>query len=248
MIRVVIVDDDVFKREGMANRLRSADDIDVAATVDQDVAAAWKPHEWRGVDVVLVDVCDDVALGQVGTDVYSGIKVVERVSMFEHLRCIAVTPVCAHPYVRLRLQHARPGYTYHRFQLNDEEELLRAVRLPDQRHLLQLLSEAEITELGGLGFRPNELVDAFVASPLHGHLRADSTHKQLKALGIPRSAIDAYCLRVIGAGFEYGKTLPRNRGEGSQAVEPRWNAIRLLTMKLLGRKDAPPTEHDQPWW
>jgi hypothetical protein len=247
-MKVVIVDDDEFKRAGMAHRLASSPEINVVDTVDQDTAAAQPLSTWESIDAVIVDVCDDRALGEVGTDVYSGVNAVERVSSIRNLRCIAITPVCANPLVRLRLQHARPDYSYHRFQLNDLDALLEAIRYPDKSHRLPELPPQDVKRLGGSNFAPNKMVRSFVASPLHGHLQATSGHKELKAVGIERSAIDAYCTEVELAGYNHIDTLPRSRRKDLLYISPRWPVVRSLTLKLLGRQDAPPTEHDKPWW
>ena len=124
----------------MGHRLASSPEIEVVDTIDQDTAAAQPLSAWESIDAVLVDVCDDRALGEVGTDVYSGISVVERVYRIRNLRCIAITPVCANPLVRLRLQHARPDYSYHRFELNSLDALLEAVMdaIAANRNLLRL--------------------------------------------------------------------------------------------------------------
>ena len=183
-VKVVIVDDDEFKRAGMAERLDSTSEIEIVDTIDQDTAAVRALAEWEAIDAVLVDVCDDRALGEIGTDVYSGISVVERVRRIRNLRCIAITPTCANPLVRLRLQHAHPDYSYHRFQLNSLDALLDAVRFPDREHGLAELPAEKVRRLGGPNFAVNTMVRAFVGSPLHGHLQADSSHKVLKHLGI----------------------------------------------------------------
>jgi len=247
-VKVVIVDDDEFKRTGMAHRLAASSDVEVVDTVDQDKAAARPLSDWEPIDAVIVDVCDDRAIGEVGTDVYSGISVVERVYPIRNLRCIAITPVCAHPLVRLRLQHARPDYSYHRFQLDSLDALLEAVRFPDKSHRLPELTHQQMKRLGGSNFSPNRMVRSFVASPLHGHLRATSGHKELKAVGIERSAIDAYCTEVELAGYNHIDTLPQSRHKDLLYMSPRWPIVRSLTLRLLGRQDAPPTEHDKPWW
>lgn len=247
-LKVVIVDDDEFKRAGMAHRLESSAEIEVLDAVDQDAAAARPLSAWDPVDAVLVDVCDDRAIGEVGTDVYSGISVVERVHPIRRLRCIAITPACANPLVRLRLQHAHPDYSYHRFQLNSLEALLEAVRSPDREHRLPELTPQQVKRLGGLNFLPNKMVRSFIASPLHGHLTAKSRHKDLKAIGIERSVIDKYCTDVELAGYNHIDTLPQSRRNGLHYMSPRWPTVRSLTLKLLGRQDAPPTEHDKPWW
>src|SRR5438045_2488613 len=106
-----------MKRGGICDRL-DARHIEVIGATDQVTAATWPRESWRDVDAVLVDIFDDSAVGEIGTDVYSGIGVVERTRDLP-VRCIAVTPNCAHPLVQLRLHHAKPDYCYHRFQVLD---------------------------------------------------------------------------------------------------------------------------------
>ena len=134
-LRVVIVDDDGWKRTGMASQLHATDLVDVVDAVDQDTAASWVVDRWTEIDAVLIDIFDDRAPGELGTDLYSGINVVERVYRLP-VRCIAVTPSCAHPLVQLRLQQAHPDFCFHRFQLATLEALTEAVRFPGREQRL----------------------------------------------------------------------------------------------------------------
>lgn len=247
-LKVVVVDDDEWKREGMSSRLDATREVDVVASVDQDEAALWPHSRWRDIGAVVVDVYDDRATGEIGTDLYSGVKVVERVRDLP-VRCLAVTPHCAHPLVRLRLQHAKPDYCYHRFQLASLDQLIEAVRFPDREHRLPELATGEVARLGARKLRTNDLVRVFEASVLHGKLQATSGLKQLDRAGVSRRAINAFRRQTVEAGYRHVETLPEGRQwERSPDELPRWPVVRELMLRMLGRQDGPWSEYDKPWW
>ena len=78
---VAVVEDDPWKREALADRLDSSGRVEVVAALDQDEAADRDTEFWQGVDLALVDVYDDRAPGEIGTDLYSGITAIERFCM-----------------------------------------------------------------------------------------------------------------------------------------------------------------------
>lgn len=232
--RVVIVDDDEFKRAGIRARLDATPEVAVVADVDQDIAASWPEDRWSDVDAVLVDIFDDRGVGERGTDLYSGIKVVDRVRPIKNLRCIAVTTSCAHPLVQLRLHQAGPDYCYHRFQLMDLEAVMEAVRFPERGRRLPPPDSSTIKSLGAWNLKANDVVRTYERSPLYPKLDAQAGIKELKAVGVERRAIDQFKQQIVGHGFNH-----------LEAV--RWPAVRTLVLRLLGRQDGPWSEHDKPW-
>lgn len=246
-LKVVIVDDDQWKRAGMRQRLDATPEVIVVDDVDQDSAAAWPLDKWTEIDAVLVDVFDDQGVGEVGTDIYSGIKVVERVRPIRGLRCIAVTPSCPHPLVQLRLHQAQPDFCYHRYELANLHMLTEAVRFPERNHRLPAPDAAIINGLGARNLRANDVVRAFEASALHGRIYEAVGHKVLnRGFGVSRRAVDRFKKQVVDCGFNHLEVLSLDGHAYDES--PRWPAVRTLVLRLLGRKDAPWSEHDKPWW
>ncbi len=250
-LRVVVVDDDEWKRRAMADRLDATDEFKVVGATDQDAAVLWAREEWAGVDAAVIDVFDDRAPGEVGTDMYSGIMVVDRLRDLS-IRSIAVTPSCAHPLVQLRLAQARPGYVYHRYQLANFEQLSEAIRFPARDRKVPEPDPELIRDFGARNLRANDVVRAYLVSPLKGLLQRDLGHKELKRAGLPRSAIDNLKSTVARLGYQVAES---NRASGridatggDPKLEPRWPEVRDLLLTLLGRQDFPPSEYDQPWW
>ena len=247
-LKVVIVDDDEWKRVGMAARLDATKEVDVVASVDHDSAALRPREQWNDIWAVVVDVYDDRAAGEIGTDLYSGINVVERVRDLP-VNSLAVTPHCAHPLVRLRLQQAKPDYCYHRFQLASLDELREAVRYPDRKHRLPDLDPDDVRKLGARRMKANDLVRSFVDSPLHGKLLASSGLKELAREGVQRRTINRFRQQAVDCGYHHFDTLTGERRDEYLPDEiPRWPVIRDLMLHLLGRIDGPWSEYDKPWW
>jgi len=238
-LRVVIVEDDRWKREGMRTHLDAMSEIEVLEAIDQDAAASWPTEQWTDVEAVLVDIFDDRGPGELGSDLYSGINVVERVRRLP-VKCIAVTPSCAHPLVQLRLHQAEPDYCYHRFQLQDLAQVAEALRFPDRK---QRVADPDTWALESLGARKlvaNDVVRTYLDSALAGRIHAETGLKHLVAVGISRREIDRFKKQVVHCGFE-----PAGHYE---AGLPRWPVVRTLILRLLGRLDAPWSEFDKPWW
>lgn len=247
-LQVVVVDDDAWKRDGMCSRLAAFDRITVADAVDQDSAAAWTSDRWVDVDVVMVDVFDDRAPGEMGTDLYSGIRVVERVRRLP-VRCVAVTPSCAHPLVQLRLRQAAPDYCYHRYQISTLDELVEAIHYPARDRQVPELTRADLRDLGAERLLANDVVATFEASELHGRLHAQAGIKELAALGVSRHTIRRFRQEVVALGYRHIDTLSGSAQDEYRAEDtPRWPVVRELTLKLLGRLDGPWSEFDRPWW
>jgi hypothetical protein len=247
-VRVVIVEDDQWKREGMSSRLDATREVEVVESLGPSDAANWSRDRWVDIDTVVVDVYDDRGVGQLGTDLYSGISVVERVRDLP-VRCLAVTPHCAHPLVRLRLQQASPDFCYHRFQLASIEDLREAVCFPSRDQRLPDLPVAELLRLGSRRLKANDLVRAYVDSPLHGKLQLSTGLKQLNGLDVSRRDINRLRKLAVDLGYRHFDTLTGSQQDEYDAEEvPRWPVIRELLLRLVGRLDGPWSEYDRPWW
>ena len=83
----------------MAQELDRSPHIAVVHAIDQDEAATWTRDRWESLDFVIVDVYDEYAPGEIGTDVFSGIPAIERLRNFE-VDTLAVMPHRHHPLGR----------------------------------------------------------------------------------------------------------------------------------------------------
>jgi hypothetical protein len=239
--RVVVIDDDLWKRAAIAEQLDAHDDVTVVHALDQDEAATWPTERWGDVDGALVDVFDDRAPGEVGTDLYSGITAVANIAP----RCgrvIAISPQCAHPLVQLRLSQAGPDFVYHRWEVPTLELLVAALLMPAADHRLAPPSPADLEPYGATSLRANAVIAEYLASPLDGRLLPDIG---LRELGLPRRTVDAFRRKAHGLGMRSTEAL----STADRAVRlPRWPDVRDNVLRLLGRLDAAPTEFDKPWW
>lgn len=242
-LRLGVVDDDEWKRSAMAERLDSTREIAVVFAVDQDVAAEWPHDRFDGVDAVLVDVFDDKAPGERGTDLYSGIKVVERLAR-HRIKTIAVTPSCAHPLVQLRMAQAHPDRVYHRWEVPDLEALASAVLDPAKGNRMPPMDRRELRSLNCSRLLANDAVRSYEASMLYGHIEPDMGIKHFARIGISTRQLNNLKDAFIGHGF--GERGLDDRGEPFR--DPRWPDVLETCLRLLGRLDAPPTEFDKPWW
>ena len=64
---MVVIDDNPYAREGLRRVLDAHDDIEVVHAMSHDDATAWSD------DCAIVEVIDELARNEVGTDVFSGI-------------------------------------------------------------------------------------------------------------------------------------------------------------------------------
>lgn len=247
-LSLVIVEDEVWKREGMVANLAAHGGFEILAAVNHDEAFEWPRSRWSDIDVALVDVYDDHAPGEVGTDLYSGIRVVERMRDLP-IRCVAITPSCAHPLVQLRLTQAAPDFCYHRYELRSLDVLATVLAWPDRARRPAAPDPHLLRRLGARELRANELVSAFETSPLHRVLRSTSGLKELSQQGVGRRAVNRSREIAVECGYLHFDTLDKE-SQAHYLVEelPRWPVIRDLILTLLGRLDAPWSEHDHPWW
>ncbi len=90
-LRVVVIDDDHWKRTAMAQELDADPRIAVVHVIDQDEAVQWPLERWENVGVAIIDVFDENSPAEVGTDVFSGISALDRLRDLP-VRTFAVTP------------------------------------------------------------------------------------------------------------------------------------------------------------
>lgn len=235
--RVAVVEDDPWKRGALADRLSGSGQVEVVSALDQDDAARRSKDFWSSVDIALVDVYDDRAPGEVGSDLYSGITAIERLAPLD-VAVVAMIPHTPHPLVQLRLAHARPDRVYRRWELADVPRILDAFREDGRDRRPVSPSVAELRRFGADRARPNVAIAAYLASPLNGMLRPGLKSSEV---GLPRRTVDELRFAVARAGFAGVEQLS---GAQRAVLAPRWPDVRDYLLRLLGRLDAPPSDHD----
>lgn len=235
--RIVVVEDDPWKRDALADRLDASGQVEVTAALDQDDAAGRVDSFWKSVDIALVDVYDDRAPGEVGTDLYSGITAIERLGPLK-VTVVAMIPHTPHPLVQLRLAHARPDQVYRRWELADVSRILDAFDDDGHDRRPAWPDPADLRRFGAERARPNDAVAAYLSSPLNGLLRPGLS---VASLGLPRRKVDELRFAVTETGFTGTEHLS---GAHRAVLAPRWPDVRDYLLRLLGRLDAPPSDHD----
>lgn len=233
-----MVDDDHWKRTAMADELDNDPRIEVVAAIDQDEAVLWPEERWSGVDLAIVDVFDENAPSEIGTDVFSGISALDRLRNLP-VRTLAITPHCQHPLVQLRIHQAGADWLYHRWEVNDPERLVATVLGPDDDHLPARPGEDLLWSFGARRGQANRAVAIYERSPLSGLLRPGV---DLAELGLPRRVIQRFRQQISDVGFE-GTELLTNATRVHKA--PRWPDVRDYLLTLLGRRSTPATEADR---
>ena len=230
-MRVALFDDDLLTRAGARAVLRAGTDRERA--IDHvSVHSLWwglelAPERLRSFDCVVVDVHDETrARWEVGTDVYTGIEVVERLrSAGSEARVVGVTPTRPDPLLTERLIGCGVDEVRIRGDFQRSADLLDAVRGASPAHRpvrypAWVLIEEGLVPEADVG----RAMAAYKASPLYGRIRPDAT--QL-AIGSRRASV-ALRDRVIATGFV---------GSGAR---PRWNEVRDYLLKLAGRLPVQP--------
>lgn len=240
-LRVALVDDNYWKRSAMAAELNAHPDIDVVILCDQDQAMAMPDDQWKDVDIAIVDVFDEYAPGEVGTDVFSGISALERLRALPP-KTFAVTPLRGHPLIDLRIYQCGADWVYNSRELNGPGQLVGALLAPDVNHRPLRPSDASLAEHGARTAHPNDAVHAYELSPLHGQLRAELDHRALGQHGVPKRGIDSFRVRIHQTGFRSTEQLST---ADRTARVARWPDVRDYMLKVLGRKGTGMTDRDR---
>lgn len=243
-LRVVVIDDDHWKRTSIARELDADRRIEVHSVIDQDEALSWSIDRWELVDLAIVDVFDEMAPGEVGTDVFSGIAALD-VLRSTPVRTFAITPHCQHPLIQLRIAQAAPDWLYHRWEVNDPSRLVDAVLAPSPEHVVEAPDPDVLQPYGVVGpsdgrlAQTNESVRLYKASPLRGLLAPDL---ELDDLPMSRRQVESFRKRIARTGF-VGTEVRVDVTRRTRA--PRWPDVRDYLLTLLGRRETPPTEVDR---
>ncbi|MGH1489510.1 MAG: hypothetical protein ACRBK7_08985 [Acidimicrobiales bacterium] len=182
---------------------------------------------WSPFDVIVVDVLDEVKQAkEVGTDVYSGVSLIE--SMRRHqvrATIVAITPTRTDPLLWERLVRSGADYVYERVDFQQSTDLVEAVMRPHDRFRPVSYPKWLLSQQGlGEGADPNRAVAIFKDSPLYGRVREGVT---LESIG-PRREVRRLKEGIISTGFV---------GTGPR---PRWNEVRDYLLKLTGRLPVEP--------
>lgn len=222
----------------MAAGLDAHPEITVVDAIHQDEALTWPSERWAGVDVAIIDVFDEAAPSEVGTDVFSGIAALDRLRALP-VRTLALAPHCQHPLVRLRIHQAEADWLYHRWEVNDPDRLAEVVLFPQPDHRPTRPSDEELARYGAVSARPNESATLYQRSPLYPLLRTDVG---LKSLPVGRRGVDRFRKAIRRTGFTGTEEL--STADHALRV-PRWPDVRDYLLSLLGRRDVPATEVDR---
>jgi len=237
-LRVAVIDDDFWKRQHMAQELDASPQIAVVFALHQDEAASWTKAQWQNVDIAVVDVFDESAPGEIGTDVYSGITALERLRELD-VTTLAVTPHRNHPLVELRIFQAGTNFIYRRWEVNDVDRLIDALLDPKADHIPVCPSRAVLKRFGAQNAKVNRSMRVYERSSLYGALTTAIGHKALQPT---KRTIDRFRSDVKNTGFSGTENLEDVAGTVNRT--PRWPDVRDYMLRLLGRKDVPPTDHD----
>lgn len=226
-LRIAVIDDDYWKREHMAQELDSSPHIAVVHALDQDTAVSWSLAQWEQIDIAIVDVFDEMAPGEIGTDMYSGIPALERLKRLE-VRTLAITPHREHPMIDLRIFQANVDWVYQRHEINDLDRLVDTLRHPDAGHKPIRPSDVVLKQFGAHRALANDSVRVYERSDFYGSLTQESGRKELQTTW---RKIGRFRVAIVHTGFEGTevKTFDTVRRV------PRWPDVRGYVMRVLGR-------------
>lgn len=128
--RVAVVDDDEVNRRGLVGLLEDQAGIEVTGVVTHHEALAWG-EKWKGIDVAVVDACDERQLH----DHFPGVAVVARIRTFRtpgETLVIVRTGQFFDDAVRRRMGEARADFFFHRSELQDAAALRDVVLHPER--------------------------------------------------------------------------------------------------------------------
>ena len=222
----------------MALQLEVLPEIDVVCELDQDTALAWPLENWSDVDVAVVDILDEFAPSEKGSDVYSGIMTLHRIRGLP-VRTVAIVPHPGNPLLGLRIHEAGADSVYHRWELNDIDQLERAITQPDPDRAPVRPDESELSRFGArVSAQVNDAVAHYERSLLYGQVAPDIGQKSLT---VSRRSIDRFRRQIAETGFDGTET---RSTATRRVVAPRWPDVRDYLLRLLGRKDVRHTKHD----
>jgi hypothetical protein len=236
-LRVAVIDDDWFKREHMKQELDKSPHIAVVHAIDQDTAATWTEDEWGAIDFAVVDVFDDFAPLEIGTDLFSGVAALERLRDLE-VRTIAITSHRHHPLVEHRVFQSGANYLYRRSELNNVDRLEFVLLNPDEERRPKAVKPQVLRRFGADQARMNRSVSAYEISPIYGKLYESATHR---SVAVPRRTLDAFTRPFRKTNF----VAPPPPEEPTMRMPAKWVHVRDYLLVLIGRKDAPPTQSDE---
>ena len=236
-LRVAVVDDDWYKREHMRQELDRSPNIEVVHAIDQDMAKTWTGDDWGNIDCCIVDVFDDAAPLEVGTDLFSGIGAIERLHALR-IRTIAITPHRHHPLVEHRIVQSGASSLHRRWEFNDLNQLEYVLLNPDPKRAPVEVPRKILRRYGADFTRANHAVAAYENSELYGRLQEDATHRSVK---VPRRTLEAFTESIRSTGFY----APPPKGAPEVRRDAKWAHVRDYLLILLGRKDAPPSSADE---
>jgi hypothetical protein len=210
----------------MARELEARPETDVALAIGQDQAEQLDDEKWRDVDVAVVDVLDNDAVEEVGTDFFSGVSALERLRDLG-VRTIAIAPNTQSPLLALRLFEARPIDVYRKHEIRSTDDLVAALTRPEPLHPPLRPSDYDLARHGAQRARANEAVHVYERSSLFGRLHAGL---KLGIADVSRRQVDALRRQIARTGFRgTEQTGPSPRRA------PRWPDTRRYLLKLLGR-------------
>jgi DNA-binding response OmpR family regulator len=144
-IRIAVVDDDMWVRTGRVSALENAG-LTVVVACDHDQALSGVVP-WTDVDVVLVDAWD----ASQAWDRFPGVRVVEsvrRVRSRNETLVIVISGHITNELLRLRMAEAGADFFYGHGELRNLDDLLRAIRSPDEARRARPGSSTKVAALG----------------------------------------------------------------------------------------------------
>ncbi len=222
-IRVAIVDDDLWIRDGRAAALRTRPLFEVVmAGSHADALAAG--DAWADVDVALVDAWDRRA----GFDRFPGVAVVSAIRAFGHpdTRIVVITGHVLNDALRLRMAEAGADYFYGHEDVADLDALADVIRRPSPARRPSL-DAGELAALGvRRGSRPNDAL-GWVHDAGYGGVFSGEAQK---SLGVGRRS-----LMRIRAEVGDRAQLTNPVGRGNRAARwPEWQEIVRFVNRMRG--------------
>ena len=139
--------------------LDAHDDIEVVHAMSHDDATEWSDEQFGEFDCAVVEVIDELARNEAGTDLFSGIDALERLRRLP-VTTYAVTPHRHHPIVEQRIYQSGADFIYRQFEINDAEWFVSQLISPDESHRVRPVPSTELQKFGAERSRTNDAVDA----------------------------------------------------------------------------------------